>query len=130
VQAGYCRVAGNPTLLKVLMRNLLDNALRYSPGGSAVQVRLQPVGKGGLRWSVGDEGPGMAEADIARLGERLFRVWPCCSRALPERSRHARRRAGMGNAGEQVLPLQSPIKPWLGCFRVDRRRHALPVARN
>lgn len=74
VQPGSCQVAGNPTLLKVLMRNLLDNALRYSPRGSAVQVRLQPVGAGGLRWSVGDEGPGMGAADIARLGERFFRV--------------------------------------------------------
>ena len=36
VQAGLCQVAGNPTLLKLLMRNLLDNALRYSPRGRAV----------------------------------------------------------------------------------------------
>jgi two-component system sensor histidine kinase QseC len=65
---------GDPLLAQVLLRNLLDNALRYSPRGSAVQVRLQPAGAGGLRWSVGDEGPGMDAADIARLGERFFRV--------------------------------------------------------
>ena len=34
------QIEGNPTLLKELVRNLLDNALRYSPPGKSVFVRI------------------------------------------------------------------------------------------
>jgi two-component system sensor histidine kinase QseC len=66
-----CPVDGNETLLAVLLRNLVDNAVRYSPEGAAVQVTLtsQPP-----RLGVEDGGPGLSDADRARLGERFFRV--------------------------------------------------------
>jgi two-component system sensor histidine kinase QseC len=52
---------------------LLDNALRYSPDGAEIEVRVeQQAGKTVL--TVEDAGPGMNEADLARLGERFFRV--------------------------------------------------------
>jgi two-component system sensor histidine kinase QseC len=52
---------------------LLDNALRYSPDGAVIEVRVeQQEGKTVL--TVEDAGPGMSEADLARLGERFFRV--------------------------------------------------------
>ena len=63
-------VPGNETLLAVLLRNLIDNAVRYSPPGATVTVR---VGGDGLL-QVDDSGPGLADADLARLGERFFRV--------------------------------------------------------
>jgi len=66
-------VAGNDLLIGVLLRNLLDNALRYSPDGAEIEVRVeQQEGKTVL--TVEDAGPGMSEADLARLGERFFRV--------------------------------------------------------
>ena len=67
-------VPTDETLLGVLLRNLVDNALRYSPPGSQVRVSLALPPSG--RWSlcVEDSGPGMAEADLQRLGERFFRV--------------------------------------------------------
>ncbi len=68
-----CPVNGNDTLLAVLLRNLADNALRYSPPGAQVLVRLA-AGDGRVRLTVADSGPGLAEADLARLGERFFRV--------------------------------------------------------
>ena len=68
-----CHVTGNDTLLAVLLRNLLDNALRYSPAGAPVQLSLRGV-DGRVHLSVEDGGPGLAEADLARLGERFFRV--------------------------------------------------------
>ena len=63
-----------PTLASVLLRNLLDNALRYSPEGAQVRVQLQHSAQEGMRWSVEDRGPGMTPADMQRLGERFFRV--------------------------------------------------------
>ena len=68
-----CDVAGNDTLLAVLVRNLLDNALRYSPPGAPVRLVLQGT-DGRVQLRVEDGGPGLADADLARLGERFFRV--------------------------------------------------------
>jgi two-component system sensor histidine kinase QseC len=73
-----CPVAANETLMAVLLRNLLDNAIRYSPAGATVLVRVwredgngQP---GTVRLSVDDSGPGIDDAELQRLGERFFRV--------------------------------------------------------
>ena len=68
-----CRVAGNPTLLAVLVRNLIDNAVRYSPPQAHVQVRVTGT-NGRVVLTVDDSGPGLAAADLQRLGERFFRV--------------------------------------------------------
>jgi two-component system sensor histidine kinase QseC len=66
-------VHGSDTLLDVLLRNLIDNALRYSPPGA--QIRLAVLRQGvRAQLSVEDSGPGMCAADRARLGERFFRV--------------------------------------------------------
>lgn len=68
-----CTVAGNPTLLAVLLRNLIDNALRYSPDGAEVRLAVSSTGAQ-VRLQVDDSGPGLADADLQRLGERFFRV--------------------------------------------------------
>ena len=68
-----CPVRGDETLLAVLLRNLIDNALRYSPDGAEVRIVVQPAGDQVLL-QVDDSGPGMTEADRQRLGERFFRV--------------------------------------------------------
>jgi two-component system sensor histidine kinase QseC len=62
-------VRGDPTLLAVLVRNLVDNAERYSGPGATVRVTVA-----GATLRVEDSGAGMAPADMARLGERFFRV--------------------------------------------------------
>jgi len=66
-------VAGDGLLLGVLVRNLIDNASRYSPAGAAIHLAVQPQ-DGAVRLLVEDSGPGMSEADAARLGERFYRV--------------------------------------------------------
>jgi two-component system sensor histidine kinase QseC len=66
------RVEGDEALLRVLLRNLVDNALRYGPPGTRVLLRLEAT-DGPPRLNVDDSGPGMAAADLARLGERFFR---------------------------------------------------------
>ena len=68
-----CRMAGDPTLLAVLVRNLVDNAIRYSPPRAAVKVGVATHGAQ-VRLRVEDSGPGMTQQDSARLGERFFRV--------------------------------------------------------
>ncbi|MGK9173899.1 two-component system sensor histidine kinase QseC [Yokenella regensburgei] len=59
---------GQPLLLSLLVRNLLDNAVRYSPAGSVVRVTLEARG-----FSVSDNGPGISAEALARIGERFYR---------------------------------------------------------
>ena len=66
-------VNGNETLLAVLLRNLIDNALRYSPTSAEVQVAVSATADG-VMLQVQDSGPDLAEPDRQRLGERFFRV--------------------------------------------------------
>ena len=62
-------------LAQVLLRNLLDNALRYSPDGAQVQVHITSASAGiPARLCVEDGGPGLTNGEMARLGERFFRV--------------------------------------------------------
>ncbi|MDO9074852.1 MAG: ATP-binding protein [Rubrivivax sp.] len=68
-----CAVQGDATLLAVLVRNLVDNALRYSPPGAEVRVAVL-VHAGHVRLQVQDSGPGLPPEALARLGERFFRV--------------------------------------------------------
>ena len=68
-----CSIPGNETLLAVLVRNLVDNAVRYSPPGARVKVAVQHQA-GRVVLSVDDSGPGLEDADRERLGERFFRV--------------------------------------------------------
>ncbi|WP_249931388.1 ATP-binding protein [Ramlibacter sp. 2FC] len=65
------RVAMSAPLAAVLLRNLVDNALRYSPDGARVQVDLAA---GPASLTVEDSGPGLPDEALARLGERFFRV--------------------------------------------------------
>lgn len=64
-------VAANETLLAALLRNLVDNASRYAGAGAQLRVN---VAADGPVLTVEDSGPGLDEADRARLGERFFRV--------------------------------------------------------
>lgn len=66
-------VSGDPAALGVLVRNLADNALRYSPDGSLVRVLLRPAGAGQVELQVLDEGPGVTPELAARVFERFFR---------------------------------------------------------
>ena len=66
-------VRGEPALLAVLVRNLVDNAVRYSPSHTRVLVTVSLADSGPML-IVEDQGPGMSEAARAHLGERFFRV--------------------------------------------------------
>ena len=58
--------------LAILMRNLLDNAIRYTPPGGRVDVTLD-LEEAHARLAVEDSGPGVPEAMRERIWERFFR---------------------------------------------------------
>ena len=68
------QINGQSTLWHILLRNLIDNALRYSPDGATVRLRAQRLESGPIEVTVQDSGPGLSCDDLARLGERFFRV--------------------------------------------------------
>lgn len=68
-----CPVQGNEALLSILIRNLVDNAVRYSPTAASIQISVHAA-QGQVTLTVQDSGPGLSDADLARLGERFFRV--------------------------------------------------------
>lgn len=66
-------VDGYPDLLSVLLRNLVDNAVRYSPRGTTVSVDIERAPER-ARVVVSDEGPGIAPDERSRIGQRFYRV--------------------------------------------------------
>jgi two-component system, OmpR family, sensor histidine kinase MprB len=69
VQAEPTVVRGDPRRIHRAISNLVDNALKWSPPGAAVELRLA-----GGELSVRDHGPGFAEEDLPRVFERFYRA--------------------------------------------------------
>lgn len=65
-------VRGNSVLLRILLRNLIDNAVRHTLPGTSVWIRAMNE-QGQVSLSVNDNGAGISEADLARVSERFYR---------------------------------------------------------
>ena len=65
-------VGRNEALIGSLLRNLLDNAVRYSPRDANIEVNILSKSDH-ICIEIEDSGPGMTAAEIAQLGERFFR---------------------------------------------------------
>lgn len=66
-------VDADPQRIAQVLRNLVDNAVKYSPGGGLVVVRGE-VRENEVVISVADQGVGIAPEDLNRLFEKFFRV--------------------------------------------------------
>jgi signal transduction histidine kinase len=65
-------VRGDAEALRTLVRNLVDNATRYTPPHGSVQVRCRATAEG-ARLEVSDTGPGIAAKDRERVFDRFYR---------------------------------------------------------
>jgi signal transduction histidine kinase len=65
-------IEGNREALRTLVRNLVDNAVRYTPSGGSVQVRCSCTAIE-VMLEVDDTGPGIAPADRERVFDRFYR---------------------------------------------------------
>jgi len=72
-QTGSLSVQGDAILLRLMLRNLLENAVRYSPAGTTIEVSMQDVDDGTLV-SVSDQGPGIDEAHRQSITEPFRRI--------------------------------------------------------
>ncbi|MFB1029548.1 MAG: sensor histidine kinase, partial [Thauera sp.] len=63
----------DPDLLRIVVANLVDNALKYAPPDTPVQVRTRAE-DGAVHIEVHNEGPPLSPEDIARLFDRFWRA--------------------------------------------------------
>jgi signal transduction histidine kinase len=70
---GPARIRGQPQLLAQAIANLLDNAVKHTPAGGRITVTIANRGDG-IGLTVADTGPGIPEADRARVLERFVRL--------------------------------------------------------
>jgi two-component system, OmpR family, sensor histidine kinase TctE len=69
------RLVGEAMLVRELIRNLVDNAVQYTPGGGTVTVRLLPDPYGQVAvLQVEDNGPGIAEAERELVFQPFYRA--------------------------------------------------------
>lgn len=74
-------VRGDADRLRRILEHLVDNALKYTPPGGKVTVRVSPEGQGAVV-AVEDTGPGISPEHLPRLFERFYRVDTARSREL------------------------------------------------
>ncbi|WP_456280732.1 ATP-binding protein [Cupriavidus sp. JZ107] len=67
-------VQGDADALRILLTNLIDNALRYVPAGGKVDVRVQRGDAGRVALIVADNGPGIPPEQRARVLDRFYRL--------------------------------------------------------
>jgi signal transduction histidine kinase len=63
----------DPQKLQDVLRNLLENAVNYSPSGCRIRIDATAA-EGRIVLTVSDEGPGIPEEDLERIFERFYRV--------------------------------------------------------
>nr|WP_313301517.1 ATP-binding protein [Diaphorobacter sp.] len=67
-------VRGHEWLLRELLLNLVDNALKYAPPGSSVTLRCARDTEGCAILEVEDDGPGIAETERGKVIQRFYRM--------------------------------------------------------
>ena len=73
VRANEQVAQANPAMLQIAVRNLLDNAMRYCPDGSRIELAATRADER-IVVAVRDNGPGVDAASRQRLTERFYRV--------------------------------------------------------
>jgi len=61
-------------LLQMALRNLLDNALTYSPADTSVLLAISQTADGAIAFTVKDEGPGLTESQLSNATRRFWRA--------------------------------------------------------
>jgi two-component system OmpR family sensor kinase len=72
-QADAASVQGQPDALNILLRNLVDNAVKYTPAGGTVDMSVRAT-PGGVVVCVEDSGPGIPAEERERVFDRFYRI--------------------------------------------------------
>ncbi len=74
VEEGVPLVQADRDRLNQVLLNLVDNAIKYSPAGSSVTIRISQRSPGWLVVEVVDRGTGIPDSQLSRIFERFYRV--------------------------------------------------------
>ena len=74
------RIRGDAELLTQMFSNLIENAIRHTPSGTRILIRLR-MSDGAVAASVADDGPGIAAGEHAKVFRRFYRL--TSSRSTP-----------------------------------------------
>jgi|WetSurMetagenome_2_1015567.scaffolds.fasta_scaffold06049_7 two-component system, OmpR family, sensor histidine kinase QseC len=67
------QIQGNPEALEILLRNLVDNALRYTPDNGEITISIERLESKQLCLKVKDNGDGIPQEKISKIFERFYR---------------------------------------------------------
>lgn len=74
VEDGDATLGADAAMLAILLRNLVDNAIRYTPTGGSVNIAASTAEDGAALLEVCDDGPGIAPEERSRVLGRFYRV--------------------------------------------------------
>jgi signal transduction histidine kinase len=121
LEPGLPPVAADPDKVRQVLTNLVDNAIKYSPDGGPVEVTVTRRDHA-LRFSVRDEGLGIAQSEQRRIFDKFYRVDPNLTR-------------GVGGTGLGLYICRELVRRMNGNIWVDSREREgsrftfeLPVA--
>ncbi len=119
-------VLADPSQLEQLLRNLIDNALKYGADDQPVAVAVEQNGPGQARLAVADRGPGISPEHLPHLTRRFYRTDPGRSRASGGTGlglaivKHIVERhggtldissaVGLGTTAAVLLPMLNPVR--------------------
>jgi len=107
LQETHSFVAGDEDKLRQVLINLVDNAVKYSPDGGTVEVRIEPNSTN-VSVSVTDQGLGIPIAEQQRIFGKFYRVDPQLSR-------------GVGGTGLGLYICRELVRRMDGCLTVTSR---------
>jgi two-component system phosphate regulon sensor histidine kinase PhoR len=79
---GAPTVVSDADRLRLILENLVENAVKYTPAGGRVEITTRPAADGGAELVVNDDGPGIPPEHLPRIFERFYRVDKARSREL------------------------------------------------
>lgn len=85
---GVDPVRGDPEKIKMVIQNLVDNAIRYSSGGGRITIALAPHDRKLVEWKIQDTGTGIPEGQQQFVFQKFFRT--------PDAVRHQAEGSGLG----------------------------------
>jgi signal transduction histidine kinase len=68
-----CPVHADPNLLKIVLNNLIGNAIQHHPGNGSVWLQCRLLNQQ-IELTVRDDGPGISDEDLPRIFDRFFRA--------------------------------------------------------
>jgi signal transduction histidine kinase len=102
---GQAEAWAHPVALSTSIDAVLDNALKFSPQGSSVSIDVCPD-NGGVAVVIQDEGPGLDDDEMARIGDRFWRSY---------------RHQNVAGSGLGLSIVQALLRPYGGRVEVSRR---------